>query len=80
MKDPGPDSKLCLLLIDTVIASVVDPIRVFFGPPDSGSVIQRYGSGSVSQRYGSGCFDHRAKIVRNPQFVLFFGFVMTFLS
>jgi hypothetical protein len=25
MKDPGPDSELCLLLIDSVIATVVDP-------------------------------------------------------
>jgi hypothetical protein len=45
------------------------------------------GSGSVSfwpprsvrgsQRYGSGTFDHQAKIVRNPLFLLFCDFFMT---
>ncbi len=46
-----------------------------FGPPGSGSgsISQRYGSGS-----GSGSFYHWAKIVRNPWFLLFCDFFLTF--
>ncbi len=46
---------------DTDFFRVAGADPYVFGPPGSGSIIQRYGSGS-----GSGSFYHQAKIVRKP--------------
>ncbi len=55
-KDPDLHKMLGSFIIVSI--SVADPVRrihMFFGPP---------GSGTISQRYGSGSFYHQAKVVR----------------
>ncbi len=49
-------------------------IRMFLGPPESGSISQRYGSTSISQRYGSADPDPYQNVMnlQHWYFLLFF--------
>jgi hypothetical protein len=52
-------------------SSVADPDPFDFGPPESGS---------ISQRYGSGSFNHQAKIVRKTLIPTVLWLLFDFLS